>query len=160
MTKLHGATATPEHAPPRTVQELHARLNEAETLPTAPFGRHDPNEQLFNAHAWYSLTMLAALELPDVPFHVLLSTHRTATALQDVITERRTSYAQTASEQRHSTPTVPEVCEVLQQFYNDPYAQHLKQDWLLKALKIPEARLHDADHFAELFNTATEDFFL
>ena len=75
LTKLHGATATPEHAPPRAVQELHARLNEAETLPTAPFGRHDPNEQLFNAHAWYSLTMLAALELPDVPFHVLLSTH-------------------------------------------------------------------------------------
>ncbi|CAK0903594.1 unnamed protein product, partial [Prorocentrum cordatum] len=52
------------------------------------------------------------------------------------------------------------VCEVLQQFYNEPYAQHLKQDWLLKALKIPEARRRDANHFAELFNTATEDFFL
>ena len=160
LTTLYEATARTQHAPPRTVQELHARLNEAETLPTAPFGRHDPNEQLFNAHAWYSLTMLAALELPDVPFHVLLSTHRTAAALQDVITERRTSYAQTASEQRHSTPTVAEVCEVLQQFYNDPYAQHVKQDWLLKALKIPEARRHDADHCADLFNTATEDFFL
>ena len=86
--------------------------------------------------------------------------HCLATALQDVITERRTSYAQTASEQRHSTPTVLEACEVLQQLYNDPYAQHLKQDWLLKALKIPEARREDAHHFAELFHTATEDFFL
>ncbi|CAK0810017.1 unnamed protein product, partial [Prorocentrum cordatum] len=95
--------------------ELHARLNEAETLPTAPFGRHNPNEQLFIAHAWCSLKMLAALELTDVPFHVLLGTHSTATALQD---------------------------------------------WLLKALKIPEARRRDANHFAELFNAATEDFFL
>ena len=159
LTKLHGATTTTQHQPPRTVQELHARLNEGEMLPTAPFGRHDPSEQLFNSHAWYSLTMLAALELPDVPFHVLLSNH-TATALQDVITQRRTSFAQAASEQRHSIPSVAEVCQVLQQFYDDPYAQHLKQDWLVKALKIPEARRHDADYLAELFNTATEDFFL
>ncbi|CAK0860808.1 unnamed protein product [Prorocentrum cordatum] len=108
--------------------ELHARLNEAETLPTAPFGRHDPNEQLFNAHARYFLTTLAALELPNAPFHVLLSAHRAATALQDVIPERRALYAQAASERRHSTPTAPEVCEVLHQFYNDPCAQHLKQD--------------------------------
>ena len=49
---------------------------------------------------------------------------------------------------------------MLQQFYNDPYAQHVKQDWLLKALKIPEARRHDAHHFADVFNIATEDFFL
>ncbi len=42
------------------------------------------------------------------------------------------SFAQAASEQRLSTPSVAEVCEVLQQFYDDPYAQHLKQDWLLK----------------------------
>ena len=41
---------------------------------------------------------------------------------------------------------------MLQQFYNDPYAQHLKQDWLLKALKI-------SDQLAELFSTATEDFY-
>ena len=45
--------------------------------------------------------MLAALELPDVPFHMLLSNH-TATALQDVITQRRTSFAQAAS--RKQTP--------------------------------------------------------
>ena len=97
LTMLHGATVTTQHAPPRTVQELHARLNEAEMLPTAPFGRHDPNEQLFNAHAWYSLTMLAALELPDGCFHVLLSTHSRVAlnSLQDVITQRSTSYAQT-----------------------------------------------------------------
>ena len=49
---------------------------------------------------------------------------------------------------------------MLQQLYNDSYAQHLKQDWLLKALKIPEARRHDVDYIAELLNTATEDFFL
>ena len=41
-----------------------------------------------------------------------------------------------------------------------PYAQHLKQDWLLKALKLPDARRHDVDHIAELFNKATDDFFL
>ena len=107
LTTLHGATAATQHAPPRTVQELHARLNEAETLPTAPFGRHDPNEQLFNAHAWYSLTMLAALELPDVPFHVLLSTHRTATALQDVITKA----ARPMHRQRQSSdiPSLPSL---------------------------------------------------
>ena len=49
---------------------------------------------------------------------------------------------------------------MLRQFYNDSYAQHLKQDWLLKALKIPEARRHDVDYIAELRSTATEDFFL
>ena len=48
---------------------------------------------------------------------------------------------------------------MLQQFYNDPLAQHLNQDWLLKAIKIPEARRHDADYLAELFNTATDNFF-
>jgi hypothetical protein len=103
LTKLHGATTTTQHQPPRTVQELHARLNEGEMLPTAPFGCHDPSEELFNSHAWYSLTMLAALELPDVPFHVLLSNH-TATALQHVITQRRTAFAQGVAEQRRSIP--------------------------------------------------------
>jgi hypothetical protein len=161
LTKLHGATtSTTHHAPPRTVQELHARLREADTLPTAPFGRHDPDEQLFHSHAWYSLAMLAAVELPDVPLHVLLSAYRTTAALQDVVTERRSSYARAASVQQPRTPTVPEVCEVLQQFYDDPYAQHLKQDWLMKALRLPEARRHEADHISELFNTAAEDFFL
>ncbi|CAK0869013.1 unnamed protein product, partial [Prorocentrum cordatum] len=140
--------------------ELHARLSEAEALPTAPSGRRDPNEQLFNAHAWCSWAMLAALELPDVPFHVLLSTHRAATALQGAIAERRAPDAKTAPERRRSTPAAPEVCEVLKQFDGDPCAQHLKQDWLLKAFKIPEARRRDARHFAELFNAATEDFCL
>ena len=59
-----------------------------------------------------------------------------------------------------STPTVSDVCEVLQAFYQDAYAQHLKQDWLVKALKIPDDRRHDMEHIAELFNTATVDFFL
>ena len=67
LTKLHGATTSPPRTPPRNVQELHSRLNEADTLPLAPFGHHDPDEQLFNSRAWYSLTMLAAVELPDVP---------------------------------------------------------------------------------------------
>ena len=140
------------------MQELHARLNEGEMLPTAPFGCHDPSEELFNSHAWYSLTMLAALELPDVPFHVLLSNH-TATALQHVITQRRTAFAQGVAEQRRSIPSVNEVCQMLQQFYADPYAQHLKQEWLQKQLEIPEAHRDDAEYLAELFNAATEDFF-
>jgi hypothetical protein len=159
LSKLHVSTDSSQSSPLRTVQELHARLREAETLPTAPFGDYGPDERLFNCSAWYSLTMLAALELPDVPFHVLLSTHQTVTALQDVITQRRTSYAYGGSAQQSSTPTVAEVCEVLQQFYDDPYAKHLKQDWLLKALKLSEARRHDVDYIVELFNTATEDFF-
>ena len=140
LTKLLVTTTTTQHTLPRTVQELHIRLNEAETLPSAPFGRYDPDEQLFNAHAWYSMTMLASLELPDVPFHVLLSTHLTATALQDVVMQHRTAFAQAASEQRHCSPTCAEVCEVLQQFYDDPHAQHLKQDWVVKALSLPDAR--------------------
>ena len=160
LTKLLVPTTTTQHTPPRTVHELHTRLNDAETLPTAPFGHHDPDEQLFNAHAWYSMTMLAALELPDVPFHVLLTTHLTSTALQDDIMQHRSAFAEAVSQQRRIYPTVAEVCEVLQQFYNDSYAQHLKQDWLLKALKIPEARRHDVDYIAELLSTATEDFFL
>ena len=158
MTKLHGTTSATQHQPPRTVQERHACLNDGERMPTAPFGRHDPSEQLFSSHAWYSLTMLAALELPDVPFHVLLSNH-TATALQHVITQRRTAFAHGVAEQRRFIPSVDEVCQVLQQFYADPYAQHLKQEWLQKQLKIPEARRDDAKYLAELFNTATEDFF-
>ena len=140
------------------MQELHARFNEGEMVPAAPFGCHDPSAELFNSHAWYSLTMLAAMELPDVPFHTLLSNH-TATALQHVIIQRRTAFAQGVAEQRHSTPSVDEVCQVLQQFYADPYAQHLKQEWLQKQLKIPEARRDDAKYLAELFNTATDDFF-
>ena len=106
------------------------------------------------------MTMLAALELPDVPFHVLLTTHLTSTALQDDIMQHRSAFAEAVSQQRRIYPKVAEVCEVLQQFYNDSYAQHLKQDWLLKALKIPEARRHDVDYIAELLSTATEDFFL
>ena len=69
------------------MQELHARLREAEMPPIAPFGNYGPDERLFNHSAWYSLAMLAAFELPDIPFHVLLSTHQTVTALQDVITQ-------------------------------------------------------------------------
>ena len=162
LAKFHSATTSTTHRTfPRTVQELHARLNEADALPTAPFGNHEPNDELFKCHAWYSLTMLAAMELPDVPLHVLLSTSRTAMDLQEVVAQRRTRYAQTAaSEQLHSNPTVAEVCEVLIQFYDDSYAQHVKQDWLVKALNIPEDRRHDMEHIAELFNTATEDFFL
>jgi hypothetical protein len=37
--------------------------------------------------------MLAALELPDVPFNVLLCDH-TAVTLQRVIIQRRTAFAQ------------------------------------------------------------------
>jgi hypothetical protein len=51
LTKLHGATTTTQHQPPRTVQELHARLNEGEMVPAAPLGCHDPSEELFNSHA-------------------------------------------------------------------------------------------------------------
>ena len=62
--------------------------------------------------------------------------------------------------ERVSTPTVSDVCEVLQSFYQDAYAQHLKQDWVAKALKIREDRRRDMEHIAELFSTATDDFFL
>ena len=44
--------------------------------------------------------------------------------------------------------TIAEVCQVLRQFYDDRDAQHLKQDWLVKPLKISEARHHDADYLA------------
>lgn len=101
---------------PHTVLELHMRLNEAETLLSAPFGHHDSDEQLFNSHAWYSLTMLAALELPDVPSHALLSTWTTTTttALQDMISKGRARFVQATFEQPSSTPTISEVCEALQ----------------------------------------------
>ena len=158
LTKLLGAASNSQHTVPRAVLELHTRLNEAETLPSAPFGHHDSDEQLFRSHAWYSLITLAALELPDVPFHALLSTC-TTTALQDVISRDRARFVQAASEQPPSTPTVSEVCEVLQAFYQDAYAQHWKQDRLVKALKLPEDRRHDMEHFAELFGAAAVDFF-
>ena len=45
-------------------------LKECGTVPVAPFGDKELDEELVAAGAWYSLTMLAALELPDVPFHV------------------------------------------------------------------------------------------
>ena len=45
-----------------------------------------------------------------------------------------------------------------QLFYQDSYAQHLKQDWLVKALNIPEASRFEIEHIAEMFNTATGDF--
>ncbi len=75
-----------------------------------------------------------------------------------LITQHRTAFAQEVAEQRRSIPSVDEVCQVLQQFYADPYGQHLKQEWLQKQLKIPEATRDDAENLAELFNTATEDF--
>ena len=78
--------------------------------------------------------MLAALELPDVPFHVLLSTY-TTTALQVVLSQGRARFAQAASVEPVSTPTVSDVCEVLQACCQDAYAQHLKQAWLVKALR-------------------------
>ena len=100
LSKLHVATDRTQASPLRTVQELHARLREAESLPTVPFRNYGPDERLFNCSAWYSLAMLAASELPDIPFHVLLSTRQTVTALQDVITQRRTSYAYAGSAQQ------------------------------------------------------------
>ena len=115
LTKLLGATSNSQHTVPRTVLELPTRLHEFETLSSAPFGHHDSDEQLFGSHAWCSLTMLAALELPDVPFHELLSTC-TTTALQDVISRGRARFVQAASEQPPSTPTDSEVCKLLQLF--------------------------------------------
>ncbi len=56
---------------------LHKAVMHIQYNLLSPFGRYDQDEQLFNAHAWYSMTMLASLELPDVPFQVLLSTHLT-----------------------------------------------------------------------------------
>ena len=55
---------------PRSTAELHTLLKEYATVSSAPFGDHDVDEELSAADAWYSLTMIAALELPDVPFHV------------------------------------------------------------------------------------------
>ena len=76
-------------------------------------------------------------------------------ALQDVIAQRRARFAQAASLTPMSTPTVSGVCEVLQSFYQDPYAQHLHQGWIVRALRIPEGHRHGTEHIAELFNTAT-----
>ena len=158
LTKRLGTTSDAQHTVPRSASQLHELLKESATVPVAPFGHHGLDEQPFAADAWYSLTMLAALELPDIPFHVFLSTF-TMTALQDVISQGRARFAQAAAVERVSTPTVSDVCEVLQAFYQDAYAQHLKQDWLVKALKIPDDRRHDIEHIAKLFNTATVDFF-
>ena len=157
LTKLLDVPSNSQRTIPRTVVALHLRLNEAETLPIVPFGHHDSDEELFGSSAWYSMAMLAALEVPDVPFHTLVCTCTTS-ALQDIISRSRAHCRQAALEQRPSIPTVSEVCEVLQSFYQDPYAQHLQQDWVVRALRIPEGHRQDMEHIAELFNTATEDF--
>ena len=65
LTKLLGATSKSQHTMPRTILVFHTHLNEVETLPSGPFSHHDSREQLFRSHAWYSVTMLASLELPD-----------------------------------------------------------------------------------------------
>ena len=122
LTELLGATSNSRHTVPRTVLELHTRLNEADTLPIAPFSQHDLDEHLFSLHAWYCLTMLAALELPHVPFHALLNTWTTTTTLQDLISQSRARFVETASEQSYSTPTISDVSEVLKLFYEDSYA--------------------------------------
>ena len=103
--------------------------------------------------------MLAALELPGVPFHVPLTTC-TIAELQDIIAQGHNRFAEATSVGSLCTPTVSDVCEALLAFYRDRYAQHLKQDWIAKALTIPNDRRHDMQHIAEMFNTATEDFFL
>ena len=75
--------------------------------------------------------MLAALEVPDVPSDVRLSTCAAA-ALQGVVSKGRARIAQATCVEPVPTPTVSDVWEVLQAFYQDAYAQHLKQDWLVK----------------------------
>ena len=159
LTKLLGVPSNAQRTIPRTVLAFHTLLNDAETLPIVPFGHHDPDEKLFGSSAWYSMAMLAALEVPDVPFHALVGTCTTI-ALHDIISRSRSEWCQAALEQRPSTPTASEVCEVLQSFYQDPYAQHLQHDWIVRALRIPEDHRHGTEHIAELFNTATDDVIL
>ena len=83
LTKQLGTTSDAQHTVPRSASQLHELLKESATVPVAPLGHHGFDEQPFAADAWCSLAMLAALELPDVPFHVFLSTW-TMTALQAV----------------------------------------------------------------------------
>ena len=70
LTKRLGTTSDAQHLVPRSASQLHELLKESWTPPIAPFGHRGLDEQPLAADAWYSLTMLAALELPDVPFHV------------------------------------------------------------------------------------------
>ncbi len=53
-----------------------------------------------------------------------------------------------------------DVREVLQQFYDDPYAQGLKQDWLLNAPKVLENFRHDTEHVAKVWESPADDLFL
>ena len=46
---------------------------------------------------------------------------------------------------------------MLKLFYEDAYAQHLKRDWLVKALKIPDTRCFDMEYIAEMFDNATDE---
>ena len=162
-TLLHGYVKTPVHTVPKRRPRLFRpgrpvlRGGDQAGCQAKANAKDEP--QLSSATEISGSHHPPPLELPDVPFHVFLRTW-TTTALQDVMSQSRARFAQAASVEPVSTPTVSDVCEVLQAFYQDAYAQHLKQDWLVKALKIPEARRHDMEHITELFNTATEDFFL
>lgn len=115
LTKLLGTTSDAEQMVPRRAPQFHEPLKESATVLVAPLGHRGLGEKLSAADAWYSLTMRAALELPDVPFRVLLSICA-MTGLRDVISQGRARFAQAAAVQRVPTPTVSEVCEVLQSF--------------------------------------------
>ncbi len=51
------------------------------------------------------------------------------------VMKHRAALTQAESQQRHCSLTCAEVCEVLQQFFQESHAQHLKLYWVVQVLQ-------------------------
>ena len=117
---------------------------------TVPFSDHLPTTNVFGGPAWYSIRMLACLEMDNCEFTSLPSLHAHS-ELIDKILQRRAEFAQVAANANGIATTVDDIQCVLQQFYDDPYSLFAKRSWLSVALDIPKARIDDPDYIAEVF---------
>ena len=133
-------------------------------MPTAPFGILMMTQgKLLYSQAKYSTLMLACLELPHISFHqcATMCTIRASgfADLAQMGRRSRQSFAEAAADTPNMYTVASDVQAVLQQFYDDPYAQQVKRHWLVNDLQVPRDAWHDAEHMAGIFESAAETFF-
>ena len=121
----------------------------------SPFGCMPEANVLFGAVSWYSIRMLACIELPEACFHELPPIHEHDELLEMVFRSRE-DYAERLADS-YQAIAESEIRAVLHRFYDDTYSQHLKRRWLQQALEIPAERT-SPENIAEVFEVLVQEF--
>ena len=123
---------------PESRSQFLQSLHQLDAFPNTPFGKPSLELKFLGHDVFYSMQMLASLEMPTMVCDQLSVLQ--AASLYDTVRNSRESYAQTAS---NETFTASDVQQTLRDFASS--SENTKK-WLMQMLRVPGAQQNDAEH--------------